>query len=364
MAECEVAGECGGCSWITRDRDDELAAKRQDLAERLGALGLALPGDVTIFELGADGLRDRTDLGWDGRKLGLFGPGGELVDIGPCPALSGPLRALVAKIQADPLPIARASLRARVGPDGAEGVWVDASNVDLKALMDEGGWLRRRLAEGVLVEAGQRRKPLVDAEDRLRLEKAPRLLPWWETWLEDVATPIFTVVGGFTQPGLALNRLLVSRVMVMARQAGATTWAELGSGSGNLTIPLSRLGAVRAVESDPIAITGLVKSVSAAGVADKVEIHALDMTRTDDLAATLYGVDAVLADPPRSGLGRSVDAITGSTATAIVMASCWTATLVTDIKALVDAGWRLEDVAGVDQFPRTPQTEWVVRLAR
>lgn len=364
MSSCEVAGECGGCAWITRDRADELTAKRQDLVERLAAVGLAPPGDVPIFDVGADGLRDRTDLGWDGRRLGLFGAGGELVDIGPCPALSAPLRALVAKLQADPLPIARASLRARVGPDGAEGVWVDASNVDLKALIDEGAWLRRRLAAGAFVEAGQRRKPVVDAGDRLRLEKAPRLLPWWETWLDDVATPIFTVVGGFTQPGLAVNRLLVSRVMVMARQAGATTWAELGSGSGNLTIPLSQIGAVRAVESDPIAITGLVKSVSAAAVADRVEIHALDMTRTDDLAALLYGTDAVLADPPRSGLGRSTDAISASTVSAVVMASCWTATLVTDLKALVDAGWRLEDVAGVDQFPRTPQTEWVVRLAR
>lgn len=361
MSRCGVAGRCGGCSWIAREVPEQLAAKRADLAERFAAAGLDLPGPVELHALGDDGLRDRTDLGWDGRILGLHGTDG-LVDVGPCPAVTEPLRRLLARIQADPLPIARASLRLRVSPSGMEGAWIDAANVDVKALLDEASWLRRRLAEGVVVELGQRRKPVVDAGDRLRLDRDPLLLPWWQTWPTDTSpVPIWGVVGGFTQPGHALNRLLVRRVMETCRAAGASRWVELGSGSGNLGIPLARLGRVRAVESDPIAVAGLERSIAEAGI-DGITVHRADMTR--DLPDVLDGAEAVLADPPRSGLGAAVEAIAASSAGALVMASCWAPTLVTDVRGLVDRGWRLVEVTGVDQFPWTPQAEWIVRLER
>lgn len=310
-----------------------------------------------------DARRDRVDLSFraDGAVLGLGRQDDRdaLVNVGPCPALSPPLRAFVAEVQADLPPIPTASLRFRVGPDGAKGLWIDTANVLIKALLDEGAWLRRRLAAGV-VEMGQRRKTLVD-EDRLKLQD-PVLRPWFSTPAADEDLALFTVVGGFTQPSLTANRALVGAVMELARRTGAERWLEIGAGCGNFTLPLARSGAkVTAAETDPLARDGLLWGAEAAGA--PVDLAERDLARPGGRWPI---VDGLLVDPPRSGLPRLHEALAENQYLPghIVYVSCAAESFARDLAALGSLGYRLEQLSGIDQFPDTPHCEWVGWLRR
>lgn len=360
---CSVAGRCGGCPWF--GQPDQRARRLEALTARWREAGLpeAPLSRAEVRGLGEHGLRDRVDLAWTGEALGLVAlDGPEVVEVGPCPALSAPLLRFVQDLRADPPPASPLTLRCRVAPDGARGLWVDASNLNIKAILDEAGWLRRWLGAGVAVEMGQRRKPAHEQDGRMALLKEPVLRPWFQTWLdEDRPSPLFLPIGGFSQPGHALNRLLVGRVRAAAQAIGAARWLEIGAGAGNFTLPLAAGGAeVRAIEHDPIAVAGLQRGLAHAGL--RAEVMQADMGRPDG-ARWLEQAEAVLVDPPRSGL-RGFAAALAQTHGALVYVSCEAGSLVADLAVLHAAGWEIRHLEGVDQFPQTPHGEWIVSLAR
>lgn len=360
---CDMAGRCGGCPWFGALHQ---RARRVDaLRARWREAGLpeAPIAEVEVHHAGDHGLRDRVELCWTGTTLGLYAlDGAAVVDVGPCAALSPPLSAFLDDLRADLPSASPITLRLRVAPDGARGLWVDASNLDIKGLLDDGGWLRRWLGRGVFVEMGQRRKPVGEDSGRLFLHKAPALRPWFQTWLaEDTPTPLFGPVGGFTQPGHALNRLLVGRVRASIVATSAYRWLEVGAGSGNFSLPLAASGAqLRAVENDPVAVAGLRLGLQAAGL--PAEVVQADMSRPEILAG-LAGAEAVLVDPPRSGLRGFAKVLAGWRG-ALIYVSCAADTLVADLVVLGAAGWQVSHVEGVDQFPQTPHGEWIVRVQR
>lgn len=76
-----------------------------------------------------------------------------------------------------------------------------------------------------------------------------------------------------------------------------------------------------------------------------------------------HPIEAVIADPPRSGLGRSgAAAVVGARASRIVLVSCDPASLGRDTALLRRAGYHLASVALIDAFPHTPHVETVSRF--
>ena len=76
-----------------------------------------------------------------------------------------------------------------------------------------------------------------------------------------------------------------------------------------------------------------------------------------------HPIEAVIADPPRSGLGRpGVAAVVGARASRIVLVSCDPASLGRDTALLRRAGFHLASVAIIDAFPHTPHVETVSRF--
>ena len=76
-------------------------------------------------------------------------------------------------------------------------------------------------------------------------------------------------------------------------------------------------------------------------------------------------VDALLVDPPRSGLaGDTVAAIALTGARTIVYVSCDPATLARDARALAQHGYALTTATPVDLFPQTYHVETVATFAR
>lgn len=75
--------------------------------------------------------------------------------------------------------------------------------------------------------------------------------------------------------------------------------------------------------------------------------------------------DAVVADPPRTGLAATgVAAVVATRATRLSLVSCDAAALGRDAKLLAAAGYRLASVTCVDLFPHTSHVEVVSRFER
>jgi tRNA/tmRNA/rRNA uracil-C5-methylase (TrmA/RlmC/RlmD family) len=76
-------------------------------------------------------------------------------------------------------------------------------------------------------------------------------------------------------------------------------------------------------------------------------------------------VDAVVADPPRAGLGRAgARVVAGTGARRLALVSCDAAALGRDAALLRARGFDLERSTLVDAFPHTPHVEVVSRFAR
>jgi tRNA/tmRNA/rRNA uracil-C5-methylase (TrmA/RlmC/RlmD family) len=76
-------------------------------------------------------------------------------------------------------------------------------------------------------------------------------------------------------------------------------------------------------------------------------------------------VDAVVIDPPRTGMVGApavFAALAQRRPQRVVMVSCDPATGARDLRAAVDAGFRLRSLVPIDAFPRTHHLEWVATL--
>jgi 23S rRNA (uracil1939-C5)-methyltransferase len=380
---CALQGRCGGCPWLGRPLVVQRAEKVESLVRTLTAAGVWSSASESpeappiLHGVAADGLRDRVDLALridaDGSpKLGLYAIDHErVVDIAACPAMSPALAAWFAEVRRDLPPVKVASIRLRVSPSGARGIWLDLANVEVKALLDEKDWLTRAATRGV-VEIGQRRKRVVTKPDgRLGLG-ASAVEPWWQTWHGGSPLAVWTAVGSFTQPSHTANAKLVEQFEAAVEARGVAlgdAWVELGAGSGNLTLPLAALGAeVTALELDEIALTGLARSAAAAGVAARVTtLRRSFVSASAELLTLLAGAKGLVVDPPRSGLGDFLDVLAEVPAAArppsLVYVSCHGDTFATDAARLKALGYRLTALTGVDQFPQTPHAEWLGTFA-
>lgn len=81
--------------------------------------------------------------------------------------------------------------------------------------------------------------------------------------------------------------------------------------------------------------------------------------------ASALGVDFVVADPSRSGLGRrGVEVLTATEADRLILVSCDPAALGRDARLLAEAGYRFVEAELVDMFPDTHHVEVVSRFDR
>ncbi|BDR81662.1 23S rRNA (uracil(1939)-C(5))-methyltransferase RlmD [Clostridium tetani] len=75
--------------------------------------------------------------------------------------------------------------------------------------------------------------------------------------------------------------------------------------------------------------------------------------------------DVIILDPPRPGVHpKALEYVIKFDAPTIVYVSCNPKTLVEDLKVLVENGYVIEKVKGMDMFPSTPHVESVVLITR
>ncbi len=151
---------------------------------------------------------------------------------------------------------------------------------------------------------------------------------------------------------LAVRRLIEAqpRVVVDA-YSGVGTFAALLA---------SRVDQVVTIEAQPSADDDAAVNLSGFD-----NVTRLVGTVEDVLPGLEPSPDALVIDPPRAGVERSViDAILASEARRVVYVSCEPSTLARDLRLLVDGGFDIVEVQPVDMFPHTQHIECVTTLDR
>jgi len=354
---CPYVPRCGGCVYQDLGYDAQLAAKEAILRESLARAGAPWDGSIEIHRSPEEGWRLRAGLHFavhEGRLLiGLRQEGSRrVVEVDGClqlsPALSATARAV------------GEALRAR------EDLWPRLRGLDLLESLDGEARL------GTLVTT-------------LRPHEAPRLAGLGEAaglagfgaltsdgrlhWLFGPGHVEMPVLGlnlrvharSFFQSNRYLVEPLARTVLELLPESQRAL--DLYGGVGLFALPLASRGASSVV---------LVEH-SASAVADakeNVRRHGLRSVRVlrGDVARALLDLpadegEAIVVDPPRTGLDRSVvEGLAARRPAALVYVSCDPTTLGRDLRRLAEVGLRPDAFHLFDLFPDTFHLETVVRL--
>jgi 23S rRNA (uracil1939-C5)-methyltransferase len=161
------------------------------------------------------------------------------------------------------------------------------------------------------------------------------------------------------------NRFLIeSLVRHVAALVGEGPVIDLYAGVGlfGLSLAASGMDRITLVEGDPV--SGGDLETNAKPFRDRVRVERRSVEaflateearvrRSGSVAAATF-----IVDPPRTGMSR--EALAGIVAVRparLVYVSCDVATLARDTRTLVDAGYSLDGLTGMDLFPNTAHVE-------
>ncbi len=361
-APCRHFGDCGGCSVQHLDDETYAAWKAALVPGALARRGLGAAPLRPMIRI-APGTRRRADL--TALKRGgrvLLGFNARLrhrvVDLAACPILLPALAAL--------LPPLRAVL-ASVLPDGggAEILAVQTeTGADLLITSSLDPALDARLALAAFAEAQDLARlswarPGESQAEPMALRRAPVV--------RFGGVAVTPPPGPFLQPSAEGEAALLAAVLdgLGAAPRAGRRIADLYAGCGTFSLPLAAAGArVHAVDGAGAALDSLLAAARAAGLGTQVTAERRDLDSRPLLPAELAGFDAVVFDPPRAGAREQAAALARSAISRAVAVSCNPATFARDAHALVDAGFRLDWVQPVDQFPWTGHVELVAAFSR
>ena len=168
-------------------------------------------------------------------------------------------------------------------------------------------------------------------------------------------------VRAFFQGNRFLLERLVRHVLSLV-PVGPVVDLYAGVGLFGLSVAAAGGTAVTVVEGD--AVRGSDLQGNAEPFGSRVVVHRRSVEVFLQSAPTLRDA-TVIVDPPRTGMSR--EAVSGLVAAAphrIVYVSCDVATLARDTRLLLDAGYSLNEITGIDLFPNTAHVETVASFNR
>lgn len=168
--------------------------------------------------------------------------------------------------------------------------------------------------------------------------------------------------GSFLQATLAGEEALATRVLEHCKRGKHI--ADLFCGVGPFALRLAARARIAAFDSDAGAVTALQKAVASASGLKPVKAEARDLFRRPLMPQELRDYDTVVFDPPRQGAQAQVRQLAASKIAVVIAVSCNAATFARDARALIEGGYRIEQVTPIDQFRHTPHVELVARFAR
>ncbi len=172
--------------------------------------------------------------------------------------------------------------------------------------------------------------------------------------------------GAFFQTNTTMAERLYGIATGYAGLSGNERVFDLYCGIGTLTLSLAlRAGEVFGIDIVESAIADAIANAQLNEI-DNAQFFAGDARHAiGPLSERAPRPDVVVVDPPRAGLSKKVvRRLLELHPRRIVYVSCNATTLAPNARQVVDAGYRLAKVRGVDMFPHTPHLECVALLER
>jgi len=314
---CPVFAKCGGCHYQHAPYEFQLARKVEILREQLRRVGkIDYPGEIAVISGPPFGYRNRSQFHIANGQIGyLAARSHELIPLtGECPISSPRVNQALAMLR-DRMSDPRFPRFVR-----EIEVFTNETEVQINALESD--------------------RPV-----------ARRFYEWMES------TGALDYAGFRVSPRsfFQANRFLIDALADAAVEGAAgETALDLYAGAGLFARRMKhKFERVTAVESGASAVRDLETNVPGATV---------EHARVEDYLENLdKAPDFVLADPPRTGLGKTVTAHLARLAPPrITIVSCDPATLARDLAAL--SAYRIERITLIDLFPQTYHIETVAHL--
>jgi 23S rRNA (uracil1939-C5)-methyltransferase len=332
---------CGGCQWQHAGYPAQLRFKTEIVIDQLTRIGKI--ADPTVHSTLPD------PSGWAYRNHAQFHPAKEsqlgfqaaasnrTIPIDECPILHPLLSDLYATLDIDTQGLRRLSLRA--GTQTGEQMLVFEMNDD----MPPGLEIDLPVSCVLLLSDGQHAN-----------------LIGHNHITEVVAGHAYRISApSFFQVNTPQTEQLVRLVNGFLNLRGSETVLDGYCGVGLFTAHLAeRAGLVIGIEVAPTAVDDLLENTADFDNVDVIQGPVEAVLPDLDMP-----IDAVVIDPPRTGLDRfALDALVEHHPSRLVYVSCDPATLARDAQRLAAAGYRLVEVQPVDMFPQTYHTESVALL--
>ena len=358
---------CGGSAYAHIAYDRQVGLKGEIIRETLGRIGrLPLSQAPTVMPSPERGYRMRARLHAQGPQLGFLREGThQLCDAGATGQL---------------LPATADWIAA------AEGVLIRDGLEGLAAVEITENVRGNERACHLILRAGVEAAPfaaLVDAEPLIGVsaeqeDRAGATVLAGSAWVSDV----LHVKAGDAASALRLRRsaraffqsnryLLEPLVQHVAALAPEGPIVDLYAGVGLFGLSFAAVGIddVTLVEGDPVSGADLQGNAEAFGTRVRVERRSVESFLADAARAfTAREADhkgpprnsTFIVDPPRTGVSKEAMAgIVQAQPARIVYVSCDIATFARDTRTLIDAGYALEGLTGLDLFPNTAHVESV-----
>lgn len=332
---CAYYGECGGCQLQHMNYAAQLEAKAGFIRDALTRIGkIEWPQEISVLHAAEVGYRTRAQikietarpLSGQTQRIGFNRLASNAVcDVASCPVLVPELDAGLARLRglaSEPAKAADAALSRLHEIDMAAG------------------------------DSGIAFAPMING------------LP-----SEPIARTIHNLTYSFSPATFfQSNALLLATLISEALDEFAGSLAiDLYAGVGLFTLQLARrFNRVIGIESDREAAQ-FVRYNLAANQLTNVE---LEQARVEQWLASLRlqrsdesePIDLLLLDPPRAGAAEALNDIAALKPLRIVYVSCDPTTLARDLRRLLDAGYSLDRLTGIDLFPQTYHIETVAHL--
>lgn len=181
-------------------------------------------------------------------------------------------------------------------------------------------------------------------------------------WEEDLCETRYKVSApSFFQVNTAQAEVLVNTALEGLQLDECSRVADLYCGVGTFTIPLENIaGEVLAVESAASSVRDLRRNANDNGA--WIDVIGGDSAR--ELPA-MGRLDALVVDPPRTGLAEGVaESIASAAPRRVAYVSCNPSTWARDVARLEGCGYALQRAVPVDLFPQTYHCEMVSIFSR
>ena len=362
---CPFAVDCGGCQWQSVSYDAQLTWKRTIVGETIKRIGgfdsltvdecLASPDDRgyrSVARYPALMTKNGIIFGYFGRRTH------RIVDIDTCPVAAASVNSIAASVRKE----LNSEILAKLG---IHEITIRSSHNQPSSQLSLTLRDIKKLPKSAL--------PLLEKVD------GPTGISAWTTASDSVSKRLLshgdryrteTINGvnfridesSFFQINIPQTERLVSVVGDMINFQPGMKLVDGYGGVGLFSLCCSpKDSEVILFDTSGKAVKDSLFNARSAGFSRFSALKAGTVSAFEEIGAA----DAVILDPPRTGLGsEAVQAACSCSAETIVYVSCNPATLARDLTMFCDNGYRIGRIVPVDMFPHTYHIETVVKLIK